>query len=289
MRRIRLICVVVFCLFLCGCGKQGVTLPKLTQEELEILYQQEFAKHDDKLPADVLLGFSSLFYDGRIYTMGRRDEINLVYPADVESTPWDSSISEYPLEKICDVHGEAFVKPLYAGLSAEGKRTDAYAWFDDEKKVKGELLQGTIWKFGEYDPQNLVVLSTPEKDQVGNTVYRLRVFYHLNDIYLETGKDLLDIILDPLNAEQYGVMKQPETLQRLSGDKPEDVFFLGDVYEGGVVTEDEVKNPDDYSEIMIKEKEPYGRIVYFRDYGDGIIGYCTPEGTMIYIRIKGPS
>ena len=42
----------------------------------------------------------------------------------------------------------------------------------------------------------------------------------------------LQRILNPMNADRYGVLKQPDTLQTLSGDKPEDIFFLGSVYRG---------------------------------------------------------
>jgi hypothetical protein len=51
-----------------------------------------------------------------------------------------------------------------------------------------------------------------------------------------------------------------------------------------VVTEKEVKDPNKYAGISIHEQEPYDRSVYFRDYGDGIIGFATPEGNVIYIK-----
>lgn len=262
----------------------GVHLPTLTQEKLEALYQQEFERYNDKLPGDVMFGFESLSYNGKIYTKGRDEAINIVYPADVPSTPRDGSLADYPLEKICDVYGEVFVKPVYGDLNADGRYSDVYAWYDDASKVEGECVQGTIWKFGEYDPENLIVLTSPEEDSMGKTVYRVNIFYHLNDISLETGKDLLDRILNPLNADQYGVMKQPETLRRLMGDNPEEIYFLGDVYKGTVVTEKEVKDPNKYAEIVIHEQKPYDRSIYFRDYGDGIIGFATPEGNVIYIK-----
>lgn len=279
-----IICEIFICLFLCSCGNDKFTLPELTPDKLETLYQQEFDRYSDKLPGDVLFEFESLSYNGKIYTKGRGDEINIVTPADVPSTPWDRSLADYPLEKICDVYGEVFVKPVYGDLNADGRYSDVYAWYEDESKVEGECVQGTIWKFGEYDPENLIVLTSPEKDSMGNTVYRVNIFYHLNDISLETGKDLLDRILNPLNADQYGVKKQPETLRRLMGDNPEEIYFLGDVYKGTVVTEKEVKDPNKYAGITIHEQEPYDRSIHFRDYGDGIIGFATPEGNVVYIK-----
>lgn len=262
----------------------GVTLPKLTQKQLDALYQQEFDRYSDKLPGNVMFEFESLSYNGKIYTTGLMDDINIVTPANVPSTPWDRSLADYPLEKVCDVYGEVFVKPVYGDLNADGRYSDVYAWYDDASKVEGECVQGTIWKFGEYDTENLIALTSPEEDAMGNTVYRLNIFYRLNDISLETGKDLLDRILNPLNADQYGVVKQPEILRRLMGDNPEDIYFLGDVYKGTVVTEKEVKDPNKYSLIMVHEKKPYDRTLHFRDYGDGIIGYGTPEGNVIYIK-----
>lgn len=262
----------------------GVTLPKLTQKQLETLYQQEFDRYSDKLPGDVMFEFESLSYNGKIYTKGRDEAINIVYPAHIPSTPWDRSLADYPLEKICDVYSEVFVKPVYGDLNADGCYSDVYAWYDDASKVEGESVQGTIWKFGEYDTENMIALTSPEEDAMGNTVYRLNIFYHLNDISLETGKDLLDRILNPLNADQYGVVKQPETLRRLMGDNPENIYFLGDVSKGTVVTEKEVKDPNKYSVIMVHEKKPYDRTLHFRDYGDGIIGFATPEGNVIYIK-----
>ncbi len=263
---------------------RGVHLPALTQEKLEELYQQEFDRYSDKLPGDVLFGFESLSYNGKIYTKGRYEDIGTVYPADVPSTAWDGSLADYPLEKICDVYGQQFVKPVYGDLNADGRYSDVYAWYEDASKVEGELVQGTIWKFGEYDPENLIVLTSPEEDGMGNTMYRLNIFYHLNDISLETGKDLLDRILNPLNADQYAVIKQPQSLRRLMGDDPEKLYFLGDVYKGNVVTEKEVKDPNKYAEIVIHEQKPYDRSIYFRDYGEGIIGFATPEGNVIYIK-----
>ena len=44
MGKLRILCGLLFCLFLCSCGKQGVTLPELTSEKLESLYQEEFDK-----------------------------------------------------------------------------------------------------------------------------------------------------------------------------------------------------------------------------------------------------
>ncbi len=284
MKKGLILCEIFICLFLCSCGNHVVTLPELTPEKLEGLYQQEFDKYNDKLPGDVMFEFESLSYNGKIYTTGLRDDIAIAYPAHIPSTPWDKSLADYPLEKIGDVYGEVFVKPVYGDLNADGRYSDVYAWYDDASKVEGECVQGTIWRFGEYDTENLIALTSPEEDAMGNTVYRLNIFYHLNDISVETGKDLLDRILNPVNADQYGVMAQPETLRRLSGDKPEDIYFLGDVYKGTVVTEKEIKDPNKYSQIMVHEKKPYDRSIYFRDYGSGIIGYATPEGTMIYIK-----
>ena len=270
--------------------KRGVHIPELTQEKLDALYQQEFDKNSDMASlSSVDFDFASLSYNGKIYTTGRYEDINSAYPADVPSTPWDSSLADYPLEKICDVYGEVFIKPVYGDFNADGKLSDVYAWYDDANKVEGECRQGTIWKFGEYDPENLVLLTSPMKDAMGNTKYRLKIFYQLNDVNLETGKDLLDRILNPVNAEQYGVIGQPETVRMLDGDKPEDIYFLGDVYKGTVVTEKEVKNPNKYSTVTIHEKEPYNRTLYFRDYGDGMIGFCTPEGNIIYVKTNGIS
>ena len=133
----------------------------------------------------------------------------------------EKSLTDFPLEKLGDVYGEVFVRPVYGDL---------------------------------------------------------------NDIRIESGKDLLDRILNPLNAEIYGVGKQPDTLRMLSGEKPEDVYFLGDLYQSTVVTEKAVKNPEQYTTVYIREKEPYGRTLCFRDYDDGVYGYCTPEGTVIYLK-----
>lgn len=286
MGKLRILCGLLFCLFLCSCGKQGVTLPELTPEKLDSLYQEEFDKYSDNLPGEVHFDFESLSLQGQIYTACREGEIDLVHSADIPSNPWEKSLADYPLEKLCDVYGEVFVKPVYGDLNADGQYADVYAWYDDASKVEGECLQGTIWKFGEYDTSHLVALTKPEEDEQGRTVYRLTIFYHLNDIRMETGKDLLLRILNPMNADRYGVIGQPDALQTLSGEKPEDVFFLGGVYQGTVVTEKEIKDPNLYSTVLIHEKEPYNRNLYFRDYGDGIVGYCTPEGTMVYVRVE---
>ena len=267
----------------------GVHIPELTQERLDALYQQEFDKYSDKLPADVRFELKSLTYNGKVYTASYRDEIALAYPADVPVTRWDTSLAEYPLEKICDVYGQQFIKPVYGDLNADGRYSDTYAWYDDAGKVDGEYIQGTIWRFGEYDPENIIALTVPEINGNGETMYRLWLYYHLNGISLETGKDLLDKILNPMNAGWYVVVGQTETSRMLDGEKPEDIYFLGDVYNGTVVTEKEVKDPNKYQSINISEKEPYRRILTFRDYGDGIIGYATPEGTVIYIRLNGKS
>ncbi len=267
-------------------NSRGVYIPELTQDKLDTLYQQEFDKYNDKLPADVRFNFKSLTYNGKVYTSNGYEN-TLAYPAGVPVTRWDTSLSEYPLEKICDVYGQQFIKPVYGDLNADGRYSDTYAWYDDASKVEGEYIQGTIWKFGEYDPENIVALTVPELNGDGETMYRLYIYYHLNGISLETGKDLLDKILNPTNARWYIVVGQMETNRMLDGEKPEDIYFLGDVYEGVVVTEKEVKNPDQYSLINISEKEPYRRIITFKDYGNGIIGYPTPEGTEIYIRTSG--
>ena len=233
-------------MFLCSCGNNQVILPELTPDKLEALQQQEFDKYNDKLPSPVILDFSSLTYNAKIYTTGQYDEITIAYPENISSTSWDSSLADYPLEKICDVYGEVFIKPVYEGLNADSMSTDVYAWFDDVNKVEGEYRQGTIWKYGEYDSENLIALTSPESDEFGNTVYRLRIYYHLNNIRIETGKDLLDIILNPMNAGTFGVQAQPETLQTLEGEKPEDIYFLGDIYNGMPVTEKEVKDINKY-------------------------------------------
>ncbi|MBP3352440.1 MAG: DUF4362 domain-containing protein [Lachnospiraceae bacterium] len=269
--------------------KRGVHIPELTQEKLDALYQQEFDKYSDKLPADVRFEFKTLTYNGKVYTASFRDELALAYAADEPVANWDVSLEEYPLEKICDVYGQQFIKPVYGDLNADGRYSDTYAWYDDASKVEGECRQGTIWKFGEYDPENIVALTVPEVNGNGETMYRLYIYYHLNGISLETGKDLLDKILNPMNARWYIVVGQFETNRMLDGEKPEDIYFLGDVYNGTIVTENEVKDPDKYESINISEKKPYGRILTFRDYGDGIIGYATPEGTVIYIRLNDKS
>ncbi len=211
----------IACLMLCSCGNRGVSLPKLTPAVLDELYQQEFDAYTDKLPSPVDFGFESLTYNGRVYTAGRGDHLCFAYEMEQPFDTGEKSLTDFPLEKLGDVYGEVFVRPVYGDL---------------------------------------------------------------NDIRIESGKDLLDRILNPLNAEIYGVRKQPDTLRTLSGEKPEDVYFLGDFYQSTVVTEKAVKNPEQYTTVYIREKEPYGRTLCFRDYDDGVYGYGTPEGTVIYLK-----
>ena len=284
MKRVFLLVECIACLLLCSCGNRGVSLPKLTPAVLDELYQQEFDAYTDKLPGPVDFGFASLTYNGRVYTAGRDDHLCFAYEMEQPFDTGEKSLTDFPLEKLGDVYGEVFVKPVYGDLNDDGKYSDVYAWYDDAAKADDEHSQGTVWKFGEYDPEHLVALTIPEEDGHGNMICELVIFYHLNDIRIESGKDLLDRILNPLNAELYGVVKQPDTLRTLSGEKPEDVYFLGDLYQSTVVTKKAVKNPEQYTTVHIREKEPYGRTLCFRDYGDGVYGDCTPEETVIYLK-----
>lgn len=268
--------------------KQGITLPRLTDEQLEAFYQEGVEKNSDKLLGINYFEVVSLDFDGQLYTMSRNSNyLERVYSADLSlNSGYEKSMSEYPLEKICDVYGDVFVKPVFGDANADGKYSDVFAWYDDRSKVKGECRQATLWKFGDYDTKNIVILAVEIGELLHEPEYELYVFYHLNDITLKTGKDLLNIILDPMKAGRYGVQRSWDPLIVLSGDKPEDILFIGDLYQGTVVDASEVENMEVICRILIQEKEPYGRQFYFDYYGDGYIGYCTPEKINIIVKTE---
>lgn len=282
------VCVAVMICFLTNSkgDEGGKTLPKLTTEQLEALYQQEFDKYSDKLPSEVNFDFITLTYNGQIYTAGRDDKGYFVHPEDVSGDPWEKSLADYPVKKICDVYGEVFIKPVYGNLNADGQYSDVYAWYDDVKKVKGEAKQGTLWEMDGYHPENQVILTIPRLNAVGRPEYEMIFFRHVNDVNIETGKDLLNLISNVQHIDQYGVVGRPETLLNFTGDSPKDKYFIGDFLKAPVISVEEIKNIYSYKNIMLHEKDPYDRNIYLRDYGNDIVGYHTPEGTAVYFKVE---
>ncbi|MCQ2539335.1 MAG: M56 family metallopeptidase [Acetatifactor sp.] len=258
-----MICILVVICFLTNAkdADDNATLPKLAEKQLETLYQQEFEKHSDKMPSSVIFEFMSLSYDGRIYTAGREGRGIYVSAEGVPGNAWEKSLADYPLEKICDVYGALFVKPVYGDLNADGQFADVYAWYDNDRKVKGECKEGVIWKLEGYAPEDQVILTIPQVNAFGRIEYEMITFRHMNDVKIETGRDLLNIVLKAQNVDQYGVIGQPDTLQTFTGDSLEDKYFIRDFVKAPVVSAEMITDIGTYQTIMIRERAPYDRFI----------------------------
>lgn len=166
MRSKLLMCFMIFLLLLTGCTSDNQTEVGTNSGAYYKKVDAEIVEHK----YNPLAGYawSSLYYDGRIYT---------------------SYGSKAMLESAEKKEDLQLLEALGEELGTVYNNHTIY-WSEDSEKLSEVTGEAKLYKVKGYDPEFCVCVCYEVGTQGVDKIYYAKIFEHLNDIYLDKGADL---------------------------------------------------------------------------------------------------